>query len=289
MSIRLRMAARLNRMNRIVVLGCILAVGLGLVLPKAARADDVLAEAKKRGTIVVGTEFQYAPFEFLQGDKPIGFDVDLFDLIAADWGVQVKWIDLPWVSVLPGLEARKYDMVVAGTTRSKARLEHYDMTLPIGDATVALLKRRDNAAIVKPQDIAGKIVGGTKGSMQLQTLTDFAKTLPGGVEDVKVYIGSTNLYADVAAGRIQAASGSLPNLLYVAKNQPDVTVVEPPFGPPAFLSWVTRKEPESASLLEAVNAGIKKYNENGKIAELQQKWFGAAMKLPVDNLPAPLN
>jgi polar amino acid transport system substrate-binding protein len=260
-----------------------------MLLPKPALADDVLAEAKKRGTIIVGTEFQYAPFEFLQGDKPIGFDVDLFGLIAADLGLQVKWVDLPWVSVLPGLEANKYDMVVAGTTRSKARLEHYDMTLPIGDATVALLKRKDNTAIEKPQDIAGKIVGGTKGSMQLQTLQDFAKTLPGGVEDIKVYIGSTNLYADVAAGRIQAASGSLPNLFYVTKNQPDLTVVEPPIGPPAYLSWVVRKGPDNASLLAAVNAGIKKYNENGKMAELQQKWFGATMKLPVDNLPAPLN
>jgi polar amino acid transport system substrate-binding protein len=289
MSIRLRMAARWNAPTKMLASCCALVLGLCLLLSRPASADDVLAEAKKRGTIVVGTEFQYAPFEFLQGDKPIGFDVDLFNLIASDWGVQVKWVDLPWVSVLPGLEARKYDMVVAGTTRSKARLEHYDMTLPIGDATVALLKRKDNTAIVKPQDIAGKVVGGTKGSMQLQTLTDYAKTLPSGVEDVKVYIGSTNLYADVAAGRIAAASGSLPNLLYVAKNQPDVMVVEPPFGPPAYLSWVTRKEPDSASLLEAVNAGIKKYNENGKIAELQQKWFGAEMKLPVSDLPAPLN
>ncbi|MEJ1978259.1 MAG: transporter substrate-binding domain-containing protein [Acetobacteraceae bacterium] len=117
---------------------------------------------------------------------------------------------LPWVSVLPGLEARKYDMVVAGTTMSKARLDRYYMTIPIGDASVALVKRADDKSIVKPQDIAGKVVGGTKGSMQLQTLVDFGKTLPKDFEDVKIYIGSTNLYADVAAGRIRRLRGPCP-------------------------------------------------------------------------------
>ena len=253
----------------------------------AVQAQDTLAEVKKRGTIVVGTEFQFAPFEFLQGDRPVGFDVDLFELIAKDLGVEVKWVDLPWVSVLPGLEAKKFDMVVAGTTASKARLERYTMTLPIGDATVALVKRRDNAAIQKPADIAGKVVGGTKGSMQLQTLIDFGKTLPGGVEEVKVYIGSTNLYADVTAGRIVAASGSLPNLLYLQKNQPDLQVIQPAFGPPAYLCWVLRKGDDSTTLLDAVNAEIKKFGADGTIAKLQAKWFGAEMKLPVDNIPPP--
>ncbi|MEJ1978260.1 MAG: hypothetical protein WDN49_21190 [Acetobacteraceae bacterium] len=42
------------------------AVGIG-----AASAQDALADIKKRGQIVVGTEFQFAPFEFLNGDKPL--------------------------------------------------------------------------------------------------------------------------------------------------------------------------------------------------------------------------
>ncbi len=268
----------------------LLALGLGLGTGSGqARAEDALAAIKKRGQIVVGTEFQFAPFEFLQGDKPVGFDVDLFELIAKDLGVEVKWVDLPWVSVLPGLEARKYDMVVAGATASKARLDRYYMTLPIGDATVALVKRTDNTAISKPSDIAGKVVGGTKGSMQLQTLVDYAKTLPGGVEDTKVYIGSTNLYADVSAGRIAAASGSLPNLLYLTKNQPDLTVVQPPFGPPAYLCWVLRKDDDDKPLLDAVNAELVKFNQDGTIAKLQVKWFGAEMKLPVTDIPPPSN
>ena len=275
-------SARRRALCTVAILGALTVAGF-----RPAKAQDALADIRKKGEITVGTELQFAPFEYLQGDKPIGFDVDLFEHIAKDLGVTVKWVDLPWASVLPALEARKFDMVVAGTTASKARLERYAMTLPIGDATVALVKRADNSAIVHPQDIAGKVVGGTKGSMQLQTLVDFSKTLPGGVEDTKVYIGSTNLYADVMAGRIAAASGSLPNLQYLVKNQPALQVVMPPFGPPAYLAWVMRKTDDDKTLLDAVNGEIRKLNADGTISALQIKWFGAETKLPLDNVPPP--
>jgi polar amino acid transport system substrate-binding protein len=132
----------------------------------------------------------------------VGFDVDLMEIIASDLGFKVKWIDLPWVSVLPGLDAKKFDMVVAATTISKARRERYNYSLPIADATVALVKRKGDQSIMKPTDIAGKVVGGSKGSAQLQLLEDYTKKLPGGAE-VKVYIGSTNSFADLSAGRFR--------------------------------------------------------------------------------------
>jgi polar amino acid transport system substrate-binding protein len=266
---------------------CLLFIALGLLLTRPAAAQNALAEIRQRGEIVVGTELQFAPFEFLDGEKPVGFDVDLFSKIAKDLGVMVKWIDLPWASVLPALEARKFDMVVAGTTISKARLERYGMTLPIGDATVALVKRADDKSITKPSDIQGKIVASMKGSAQLQILQDYIKTLPGRVEDVKVYIGSSNAYADLAAGRVAAVATSLPNLLYLQKTQPSFETVLPPFGPPAYLSWVLRKTPDSDPLLEAVNAEIKKFNQDGTIKELQIKWFGKDVTLPYENIPAP--
>jgi polar amino acid transport system substrate-binding protein len=213
--------------------------------------------------------------------------VDLFEKIGKDLGVKVKWVDLPWASVLPALEAKKFDMVVAGTTISKARLERYDMTLPIGDATVALIKRADDKSITKPSDIQGKTVASMKGSAQLQILQDYIKTLPKGVEEVKVYIGSSNAYADLAAGRVSAVATSLPNLLYLQKTQPTFETVLPPFGPPAYLAWVIRKTPDDKALLDAVNAEIKKFDQDGTIKELQIKWFGKDVTLPYENIPAP--
>ena len=89
------------------------------------------------------------------------------------------------MSVLPALDAKKFDMVEATTTITKTRMERYYFTLPIADATVALVKRKGDTSVMKPEDIAGKVVGGTKGSAQTKELRSYADTLPGGVKEIK--------------------------------------------------------------------------------------------------------
>jgi len=258
--------------------------------PGAARADDLLAEVKARGELVLGTEFQFAPFEFLKDNKPIGYSVELMELVATDLGVKLRYVDLPFVSVLPGLEAKKFDMVEATTTITRARAERYYFTLPIADGTVALVKRKGDASVMKPENIAGKVVGGTKGSAQTKVLQDYAAKLPGGVQEIKEYIGSPNAYADLEAGRIVAVAGSLPVLAYLVTTRPDsFELVMPPFGPKSYLAWLAREDAASKPLIDAISVSLVRLSKAGKVKELQMKWFGAAMDLPVDAVPEPQN
>lgn len=272
---------------RVVALG--VSVGL-LALPGVAGAQNLMQDIKKRGTINFGTELHYAPFEFLKDGEAVGFDIDLLKLITDNLGVKANYTDLPWASVLPGLEAKKFDMVTAGTTITKARSERYIFTLPIGNGTVGFVKRKGDKTVNKPDDVIGKVIGGVKGSQQLKTTEEYIAKLPnGGVKELKIYVNSTEAYSDLAAGRISAVSGALPNLAYLAKTRPDeFELVPQTFGPPAYLAWVLRKDAESESLRDAVNAELVKLNMSGKVKELQEKWFGVAMELPTANVPAPM-
>ncbi len=203
--------------------------------------------------------------------------------------LETRYVDIPFASVIPGLDAKKFDMVEATSTITKARMERYYFTLPIADATVALVKRKGDASIQRPEDIAGKVVGGTKGSAQTKLLQDYVQTLPGGVKEIKEYIGSPNAYADLQAGRIVAVAGSLPNLAYLVKTRPnDFELVLPAFGPRAYFGWLVRKDDASAQLTDAVNASLIKLNTSGKLKELQMQWFGVDMNLPTDGIPTPL-
>jgi len=267
----------------------LLALSFLVFMPSNARSAGLLDEAKARGELLLGTELQFAPFEFLQDNKPVGYSIDLMNLVAADLGVKIHIQDLPFASVLPGLDAKKYDMVEATSTITKARMERYYFTLPIMDATVALVKRKGDTSVQKPADIAGKVVGGTKGSAQTKLLQDYVKTLPGGVQEIKEYIGSPNAFADLQAGRIVAVAGSLPNLAYLVKTRPDAfELVLPAFGPKAYFGWLTRKDEPSKQLVDAVNASLVKLTKNGKVKELQMKWFGVEINLPTDGIPPPL-
>lgn len=258
--------------------------GVAFGFPRAALADDTLAEVKKRGVLSTATEMQFPPFDISDNGTYKGVDRELIDAVAKEMGVKASYLDLPWTSVLPGLEAKKFDLCIAPVTITKERMKHYAFTVPIADATAALMKRANDKSIMKPEDIAGKTVGGQKGTSQLAQLKAFAAKLPKPVE-VKEYVDNNQASADLAAGRVDATVNSLPNLAYAAKQRPDTfAVVMPPFGEPTYFSWVGRLEDKS--LMEAINAAIVKLDEDGTMARIQKEWFGQTVKLP-KTVPEP--
>jgi polar amino acid transport system substrate-binding protein len=251
---------------------------------RGAFADDTLAEVKKRGVLTTATEMQFPPFDISDNGTYKGVDRDLVDAVAKELGVKVTYLDLPWTSVLPGLEAKKFDLVIAPVTITKERMKHYAFSVPIADATAALMKRADDKSIMKPEDIAGKTVGGQKGTAQVAQLKEFAAKLPKPVE-VKEYVDNNQASADLAAGRLDATVNSLPNLAYAAAQRPDTfAVVTPPFGKPTYFSWVAR--PEDKSLIDAINAAIVKLDGDGTMAKIQKTWFGQTVDLP-KTVPEP--
>jgi polar amino acid transport system substrate-binding protein len=251
---------------------------------RAALADDTLAEIKKRGVLSTATEMQFPPFDISDNGTYKGLDRDLIDAVGKEMGVKVSYLDLPWTSVLPGLDAKKFDLCIAPVTITRERMKRYAFTVPIANATAALMKRADDKSIMKPEDIAGKTVGGQKGTSQLAQLKAFAAKLPKPVE-VKEYIDNNQSYADLAAGRIDASVNSLPNLAYVAQKRPDTfAVVAPPFGEPTYFSWVGRLDDKT--LIDAINAAILKVEADGTMAKIQKTWFGQTMDLP-QTVPEP--
>ena len=251
---------------------------------RGAYAQDTLAEIKKRGELVVATEMQFPPFDISDNGVYKGVDRELIDAVAKEMGVKVSYLDLPWTSVLPGLDAKKFDLCIAPVTITKERMKRYLFTVPIADATAALMKRADDKSIAKPEDIAGKTVGGQKGTSQLEQLKAFSAKLPKPV-DVKEYVDNNQSYADLAAGRIDAAVNSLPNLAYAAAQRSDAfAVVLPAFGQPTYFSWVGRLD--DATLVDAINAAIVKTEADGTMATIQKKWFGQTMDLP-KTVPQP--
>lgn len=263
-----------------------MALAWPLVGSVAAQAEDLLARVKAKGELNVGTEYQFAPFDFVLNGEHAGLNVDLFAEIGKDMGLKINWIDLPWPSVLPGLDAQKFDMVGGPATATKARLERYRFSVPVGDATVAILKKAGNTEITKPADIAGKKVGSAKATAQLAQLQEFAKTLPKPVE-IQEYVDFSQSYADLAAGRTEAVANSMANIAYVAQQRPNVfAIVEPPFGAKVYFGYIGRKDEDSKSLMDAIDAAIVKIEQDGRMAELQKKWFGTTMDLP-STLPEP--
>lgn len=251
-----------------------------MALTGAAKAADVLAQVKEAGVLRVGTETAFAPFDFIDAGEHVGLNVDLFAEIGKELGVKIEWITLPWDGVLPGLETGKFDMVAGPATITRARMERYRFTSPVAEATVALLKKAGDGELMKPEDIAGKVVGSGKATAQLKQLQEYAATLSEPVE-IKEYVSFNEAYADLAAGRIVAVANSFPNIAFVAQQRPETfAVVAPPFGAKTYFGFPGRNDPEYASLMSRIDAALEIIKGDGRMAEIQQKWFGVEFDTP---------
>ncbi len=267
-------------------------VAAGLVFSSGSAAADLLTKIKERGEFIVGTEARFPPFEFVKEGKIVGYSTDIMEhVMKALPGVKLTRLDLPWQGILPGLAAAKFDYVVTSVTVTRERYEKYALSLPIADATMALVKRKGDASIKAPADISGHTVGSQAGSAQLQALQAFAKELSSagkGVDGIKTYVDFNEAYADLGAGRISAVCNSLPNLLELVRTRPDTfELVLPTFGPKKYFSWAGRKDADSASLAAFMDEQLAALNKSGVLTELQKKWFGGPMDLPSDKLPVP--
>ena len=270
----------MNGLSRRQMLAIATTSGVLAAAPRAFAADDVLAKVKKAGVLRVGTETYFAPFDFLKDGKATGLNYDVFAGVGEILGVKVEYTDLPWEGVLPGLDSGKFDMVSGPATITKARMERYRFTPPVAEATIALLKRANDKAIMKPADIAGKVVASGKATAQLAQLQEFAKTLTP-APTIREFPDFTTAYADMAAGRVEAVANSLPNIAFYATQQPGrFAVVLPPFGKKSYFGYIGRKDPEYASLMDAVDAAILKMRADGRLAVAQKKWFGQSFETP---------
>jgi polar amino acid transport system substrate-binding protein len=274
--------------RRVLAAGGLAAAGLAApgIIRSARAEDDVLAKARAAGVLRIGTETEFAPFDFVKDGKAVGFNYDLLDEVSKEMKLKLTFIDLPWESVIPGLDAGKFDMVSGPATITKARSKRYSFTIPVGDATCALLKKAGDNSITKPADIAGKAVGSGKATSQLEQLKKYAATLPKPVS-VREYVDFSGAYADLAAERIAAVANSISNIAVVAGQRPDTfALVTPPFGDKSYFGFFVRKEPQSASLIAAINEALLKIKKDGRMAKLEQKWFHTTFDTP-DFVPEP--
>jgi polar amino acid transport system substrate-binding protein len=249
---------------------------------RAGLLDDI----KKRKDIVVATEAGYAPFEYVENGKIVGYHADLLALVMkdlTDQGVKVNQLDLPFASLLAGLQAKKYDMIATALFGTEERAKRFAFTVPTAFGTTGIVTKADNAAITKPEDLEGKIVGApqaTKYLDQMKALSEALKQKGGkGIKEIKEYAsGFTEIYADIDNGRIDAAPNGMPNLAVLMKQQPGKYKLAGQVGDPTYFAWATRKE--DTDLLEYLNSQMLKLKKAGTFAELQKKWFGFTMDLP---------
>jgi polar amino acid transport system substrate-binding protein len=241
-----------------------------------------MEEIKKRG-LIVATEDDFRPFEFVKDGTPTGFDNELIEDLRKYAPFEIKQQILPWTGILAGVSTGKYDAAITAAIITKERKQSLDFTSPIADATDYYAKRKDDKSISSIKDLSGKTVGVQAGSAMLARLPELSAMLEkdgGKLGKVVEYTSYPEAYQDLALGRLDYVVNTVINLRTLAAEKPAVFEVGQPVSGPSFPAWAVAKD--NTELRDFLNGFIAKEKETGRFAELQKKWFGEAFpNLPV--------
>jgi polar amino acid transport system substrate-binding protein len=144
----------------------------------AALAAKVPAAVKSAGKIIIGTDATYAPNEFLDtdGKTVIGFDVDLFNAVAAKLGLQTDWQSAKFGDIIAGVASNKYNIGISSFTVNAERMQQATMVSYFSAGTQWAAK---SGASIDPEDACGKKVAVQASTVQVDDITARSKTCTG--------------------------------------------------------------------------------------------------------------
>ncbi|GIF21271.1 polar amino acid transport system substrate-binding protein [Actinoplanes tereljensis] len=140
----------------------------------AALVAKLPADIKSAGKLTIGTDSTYAPNEFLDADGKtvIGFDVDLFDAVAAKLGLTTEWQSASFDSIIPGVTSKKYNVGVSSFTINADRLKETTMVSYFAAGTQWAAKA---GATISPDDACGKKIAVQTATVQVDDITARSK------------------------------------------------------------------------------------------------------------------
>jgi polar amino acid transport system substrate-binding protein len=272
--------ARCNSLSRRLMPGLMAGLLIMTMLSNARAAG--MDEVKKRG-LIVATEDDFRPFEFVKDGKPTGFDNELIEDLRKYAPFEIKQEILPWTGILAGVSTGKYDVAITAAIITKERRQSLDFTSPIADATHYYVKRKDDKSITSIKDLSEKTVGVQAGSALLARLPELGAMLAkegGKLGKIVEYTSYPEAYQDLALGRVDYVVNTVINLKTLVAEKPAVFEVGQAVSGKSFPAWAVAKD--NKELLAFLNEFIAKEKASGRFAELQKKWFNESFPdLPV--------
>ena len=216
------------------------------------------------------THLPYAPFQFNEGGKVVGFDMDMMDLVAKKLVVTQTVVDTPFEGIKSGqdLNTGKCDVAAAGMTIKPERAKVIDFSVPYFNATQALLVRKV-APYTSLESFKGKklvVQSGTTGKDYVAS-----KKLSG--VTVTEFEDLATLQQALATNQIEGAVDDLPVWTDFIKKNPGKFEIGAEFDTGEQYGFGVKKG-GNPQLLKTVNDVISVAKSDGTYNTIYEKWFG---------------
>lgn len=228
--------------------------------------DEVLKKIASTKTLTVGTDATFKPFEYKNGDEFVGFDIDLIREVAKELGAdKVEFIDTEFKGLIPGLQAKKFDLIVSAMYITEERRQTIDFSDTYFPGGLSIMVLKDNDAITGIEDLRGKKV-----SVQIGTKS--VKFLEEKYPDIQLVQveKNTEMFLELETNKVVAVVTGLPAAMTYIKES-GTTKVLPDTLTEEYYGYGARKE--NAELTKAVNEALVRVKDSGEYDLLVKKWF----------------
>jgi arginine/ornithine transport system substrate-binding protein len=242
----------------------------------AAVIGAMCASAFAQGKdLKVAIDPTYEPFTFKTADgKPTGFDVDIASALCEQVKRKCVFVEQAWDGMIPGLMAKKYDVIISSMSITEERLKQVDFTDKYYNTPSKIILKKD-IKFTDAASIKGKKIGVLKASTQEKYALGELKTK--GVEVVS-YDAQDQVYLDIKAGRLDGTVADILEVTGGLLSKPGgenyVPVGPELFTPKYFGTGVgvaVRKG--QGALKTELNTAIKTIRGNGKYKAINDKYF----------------
>ncbi len=237
----------------------------------AARVPPAVAED---GVITVGSDSTYAPSEFLaeDGQTIIGFDVDLFTLVAQKLGLDAQFETAPFDSIIAGVGSGRYEVGVSSFTINPERLQQATM-VSYFNAGTQWATRAGNPDGVDPENACGLSIAVQRGTVQVDDITARSQACEtAGQEPITIdqYEAQSDATAAVVSGRDAAVLADSPVMAYaVAQTNGQLELLGDIYDSAPYGYVIPQ---DQADFAQAVRDAVQALIDDGTYTQVLERW-----------------
>ena len=218
--------------------------------------------------ITVATNPEYAPFEYVEGDKTVGYDIDLWDAIAKKAGLEYVIEAMDFDAVISAVAADPNTIGLSGISITDERKLTVDFSEGYINAGLVVVVKKDSGYTTVDQ-LKGKKIG-----VQLGTTSDFAAEEITGKDNVAQYKTFLNAVMDLQGNKVDAVIVDKPvgQAILASLKDDALQIVDMGLQADWYGIEVNKKNPE---LLKKINAALAELEKEGFFDQLAVKYFSA--------------
>lgn len=239
---------------------CLLVAMSAMMLAGCGKSKGLTVES---GKLIMGTNAEFPPYEYHEGDKIVGIDAEIAEAIAGEMGLELVIEDMAFDSIIGAVTSGKIDMGLAGMTVTEDRLKNVNFSDTYAHASQVVIVK-EGSPITSVADLDGKIIG-----VQLGTTGDiYAEDIP----DVTLerYNKGFEAVQSLQTDKIEAVIiDEQPAKAFVSANE-GLIILDEKFTEEDYAAAISK---DNTALVEEVNKALANLKSSGKLDEIVAKYI----------------